>query len=196
MAGYKRVFVQNPGLNVLGNIESVNTIDIAPPANPLGAGSGVTCVVGEFERGPFNAPTRVSGGTDLEEQFGSLGYEYDGVPYQYPVATRSAQSPELWNGNGFIALRNKQFSGLIVARVDNSAGLVEFRRRACVIGGDGPEFDLAPADTLALSLNGGGAVTATFTAAPASITAKAPMVTSAPITALSSTTALGWMPGA
>ena len=170
MAGFKRVFVQNPGLNVLGNIESVNTIDIAPPANPLGAGSGVVGVVGEFEDGTPNAPARVSGGTDLEERFGGFGHEYEGVPYQYPVASKSAQSAELWNGNGFVALRNKRFAGLIVTRVDNSAGTVSFTRRACAVGAEGPFFNLAAGNTVALSLNGAGAVTATFTAAAATLT--------------------------
>ena len=49
VAGFTRVFTQFPGFSVLGAIESVNTIDLAPPANPLGAGVGVVCVVGEFE---------------------------------------------------------------------------------------------------------------------------------------------------
>ncbi|MCP4299896.1 MAG: hypothetical protein GY783_04885, partial [Gammaproteobacteria bacterium] len=77
MPGFRRVFTQNPGLNVLGNIESVNTIDIAPPAAPLGAGVGVVCVVGEFEKGLFNAPRRIFGNSDIEANFGGFGYTED-----------------------------------------------------------------------------------------------------------------------
>lgn len=169
MAGFRRVFTQFPGFDVLGSIESVNIIDVPPPASPLGAGSGVVCVVGEFEKGPLNAPTRVFGGSDLEAKFGGFGHTYDGTTSQFPVAVRSAGSADYWNGNGFIALRNKRFAGLVVVRVDNSAGDVEFSRLACITGGKAP-FDLANGDTLLVSVDGGPPVTATFTGAKASIT--------------------------
>ena len=169
MAGFRRVYTQFPGFDVLGNIESVNIIDVPPPANPLGAGSGTVCVVGEFERGPLNAPTKVFGGSDLETKFGGFGHTYDGVTSQYPVAVRSAGSADYWNGNGFIALRNKRFRGLIVVRVDNSAGTVDFSRLACITGGKAP-FDLANGDTLLVSVDGGAPSTATFTGNRASIT--------------------------
>ena len=171
MPGFKRVFNQNPGFNVLGNIESVNTIDITPPQNPLGAGTGVTCIVGEFERGPFNAPIQVFGASEQEAIFGAFGYTYDGEPYVYPVASRSAGSNDenTWNGNGWIATRNKRFAGLIICRVDNSAGEVEFSRLACVVG-EAPPYDLAPNDTLAISLDGAPAAVVTFLATQGSIT--------------------------
>ena len=171
MPGFKRVFPQFPGFNTLGNIESVNTIDITPPQNPLGAGTGITCVVGEFERGPFNAPIQVFGGSEQETTFGGFGYTYDGEPYVYPVASRSAGSNDAntWNGNGWIATRNKRFAGIILCRVDNSAGEVEFSRLACVTGGQAP-FDLVPNDTLAVSLDGAAAGVVTFLATQGSIT--------------------------
>lgn len=171
MAGFKRVFTQFPGFNILGNIESVNTIDLAPPATPLGAGSGVVALVGEFEDGAINTPTRVFGGSDLEEKFGGFGFTVNGEANQNAVAVRSAGSnaANTWNGNGFIALRNKRFAGLIVNRVDNSGGEVTFNRLACLSGGSGP-FDLEPAQTLSVSVDGGAPVTATFSAAVGTIT--------------------------
>jgi hypothetical protein len=164
VAGFKRVYTAFPGFDILGNIESVNTIDIAPPANPLGAGTGVVCCVGEFERGDFNAPTQVTSATDLATTFGGLGYEYDGELYQYPTSVRSGQASDYWNGNGFIALRNKRFASLIICRVDNSAGSVEFNRLAYLLGSAGP-YDMEPADTVVLSVDGGAGVTGTFNAA-------------------------------
>jgi len=163
MAGFKRVFVQFPGFNILGNIESVNTIDIPPPAAPLGAGVGVTAVIGEFERGPVNTPLRVFGGSDLEATFGGFGHTYNGETNQLPVAAKSAGSDtdNFWNGNGFIALRNKRFSGLILVRVDNSPGTVSFSRLACVVGGRGP-FELVNGDTVDISVDGAAPVTGTF----------------------------------
>jgi hypothetical protein len=169
MAGFKRVYTVFPGFNILGNIESVNTIDIAPPASPLGAGTGVVAIVGEFERGPLESPTRVFGGSDLEAQFGGLGFTYNGEPNLLPVAAQSAGSADTWNGNGFIGLRNKRFAGLVVVRVDNSAGDLTFNRLACTSGGSAP-FDMEPADTVAVSVDGAGLVTATFSAAVGNIT--------------------------
>ncbi|MAF27874.1 MAG: hypothetical protein CL819_01340, partial [Croceicoccus sp.] len=171
MAGFKRVFTQFPGFNILGNIESVNTIDIAPPATPLGAGVGVVAIVGEFEQGPLETPTRVFGGSDLEAQFGAFGFTKNGEPSVLPVAAKSGGSDtdNYWNGNGFIALRNKRYAGLVIVRVDNSPGTVTFNRLACLVGVAGP-YDLEPGDTLSVSVNGGGAVTATFVAALGNIT--------------------------
>jgi len=171
MAGFKRVFTQFPGFNILGNIESVNTIDLAPPATPLGAGTGTVAIVGEFEDGELESPTAVFGGTDLEDKFGGFGFTVNGAANSYPVAVRSAGSDDanVWNGNGFIALRNKRFAGLIVSRVDNSGGEVTFNRLACLTGGAAP-FDLEPAQTLSVSVDGAAAVTATFNAAVGTIT--------------------------
>lgn len=170
MSGFRRVFVANPGFTVLGNIESINTIDIPPPASPLGAGSGVVNIVGEFEKGILNAPTRVTGGSDLETNFGGFGFEVNGTLSQLPVAVQSAgtDSSNFWNGNGFIHLRNKTFAGLIITRVDNSPGTVTASRLACAIGGIEP-YDMAPGDTVGINLDAAATVAATFTAAPASI---------------------------
>ena len=169
MAGFTRVFTQFPGFSVLGAIESVNTIDLAPPANPLGAGVGVVCVVGEFEDGPLETPTRLTAATDLESNFGGLGYVIDGQPYTYPVAAQSAQAPDAWNGNAFVQMRNKRFAGLIVCRVDGSGGSVQLTRLACLEGSAAP-WDVTPNGTVIASVNGGASVTGTFTAVQATKT--------------------------
>jgi len=167
MPGFRRVFNAFPGFNVLGNIESVNIIDIPPPATPLGAGSGVCGIIGEFENGLFNAPTRVFGGTDLETKFGGFGFTKDGIPYSGPTSRLSGEATQFWEGNGFLALRNKRFAGLIVTRVDNSSGFVAFERLACKVGTLSAPFNLEPGDTLEISVDGGPAATATWDAAAA-----------------------------
>lgn len=172
MAGFRRVFNQFPGYNVLGNIESVNVVDIPPPATPLGAGSGVACIVGEFEDGPLEAPVQVQGGSDLLDTFGGFGWTKVGAPYQYPVARRSAGASQVWEGSGFVHLYGLRFAGLVVCRVDNSAGSVLFSRQAYADGGTGP-WDLEPAQTVDVKVDGGGTVTATFTAAAGALTGTA-----------------------
>jgi len=170
MAGFKRVFSQFPGFNILGNIESINTIDVPPPASPLGAGVGVVCVVGEFENGPLDTPLQVFGGADFGTKFGGFGFTYDGVTNQLPVAVRSAgaDNDNFWAGNGVLSTRNKRFAGLIVVRVDNSPGDVEFNRLACLVGGP-PTYDLADGDTFVVSLDGGGPTVVTFNGAKATL---------------------------
>ena len=135
MAGFRTIVTTIPGLDIITQIEGITIIDIAPPAIPTGAGTGTVCLVGEFEKGAVNAPTGVSGGSDLELQFGGLGHTYDGVPYQYPVGVKSAQVADYWNGNGIIALRNKRFSKILICRVDTSSGSVQVSRRASFEGG-------------------------------------------------------------
>ena len=161
MTGFKRVFRAFPGFDVLGNIESVNVLDVAPPGQVLGAGTGVVLLVGEFENGAPDTPAEVFGTNDLLTKFGGLGHAVGGNPSAGPVAVKSG-GDELWNGNGFVWLRNKAFSGLIICRVDNSAGQVEFSRLACLLGGGGP-FAVANNDTVQFTRDGSTVVTATFT---------------------------------
>lgn len=169
MAGFRRVFTAFPGFDKLGNIESVNVIDVPPPANPLGPGTGVVAIVAEFERGPLLAPTEIFGGADLEQTFGSFGFTKGGVPYSYPVAAKSAGAAGVWEGSGFIHLYRKKFSGLVIIRVDNSAGTVTFRRLASVKGGAGA-WDLEPGQLVRFSIDGGPGLDAVFNAAAALIT--------------------------
>lgn len=170
MSTFIRRFLSDPGEEVLLEIESVNILDLDPPAAITGVGSGTACIVGEFENGPFATPTEVSGANDLKATFGSLGYTVNGVDAVNPCArSRKADGAalaETWNGNGFVQLSGKKFRRLIVCRVDTSVGSVEFKREAYIVGNGGGFYDLATGEILALNI-GAGDVSATFTAAAA-----------------------------
>lgn len=168
MSGFKRVFRQFPGFETLLEIESVNIIDVVPPSQIIGAGSGVVLLVGEFERGPF-VPTPVYGPSDLITTFGGLGHATENSPHDGATARKSG-GDELWNGNGFCWLRNKRFRGLVIQRVDNSAGVVRFTRLATLIGGAGPYTGVSPGGTVQFTRNGVTVVTATITANAGQIT--------------------------
>lgn len=170
MAGFRRAYIAFPGYAELGNIESVNIIESPPPAFPLGASTGTVCVVGEFEKGPLETPKQVFGESDLKTTFGEFGFTKNGTPYQYPVARRSAGSSFAWNGNAFVQMRSLKFRAPILCRVDNSAGSVAFSRLATLTSTNKAPFALTAGDTALLSVDGGGAVTATFSAAAASLT--------------------------
>ena len=164
MPGFKRVFRSFPGFDVLTQIESVNIIDIAPPGQVLGAGTGVVLLVGEFERGSLESPFEVFGTNDLLTKSGSLGLPVGLNPHAGPVAVKSG-GDELWNGNGFTWLRNKKFSGLILCRVDNSAGQVAFSRLACLTGLGGVISGVLDGDTVEFTRDGSTVVTATYNGA-------------------------------
>lgn len=179
--GFIRRYTSDPGLSELLAIEGQVVIDREPPTVISGVGSGATICVGEFEDGPFNTPTELSSGTDLQNQFGGFGYTYSGVPSQNCCArgrkADSALAYEYWNGNGFIALVNKRFARLMVTRVDTSVGSVRFSRQAYLTSlYDNFAYKLTSGQILSFDI-GGGSLPATFTgvvAARASATGSYP----------------------
>lgn len=174
MSNFIRRFTSDPGNEVLLEIESVNVIDRDPPAGIAGTGTGTAMLVGEFEDGPFNVATEVTGAEDLKAVFGGFGYTYGGSLGQNPSArARNADSavlPEYWNGNGIVQLSGKRFARLVLVRVDTSVGSVQFSRLGSVLGVAKPSYVVNTADTLSFAINGGGALTATFTAVAAVMT--------------------------
>ena len=162
MANFIRRFLADPGNETLLDIESVNILDLEPPASIAGVGTGTALLIAEFEDGPFatdlpingGGPSEVSGAGDLLTRFGGFGYTYDGLPANNPSArTRYADGAltgEHWNGHGFVALANKRFKNLIVARADTSVGAVEFKRQASIIGSNLPTFALDDGSILSI----------------------------------------------
>jgi hypothetical protein len=170
MSGFQKGYVSFPGYQALSEIEAVSIIEEAPPSFPLGASTGTVCMVGEFERGPLEAPTRVFGESDLRTTFGEFGHIKGGIPYKYPVAAKSAGSTFAWNGNAFVQMRSLKFSAPILCRVDNSAGEVSLSRLATLVSTLAAPFAIEAGDTLSVSVDGGAAVTGTFSATAATIT--------------------------
>lgn len=170
---YQRYFTFDPGSTVLLNIESVNVLDLNPPAPIQGIGVNTAMIVGEFEDGPYNKPQVVLSTSDFPNVWGGLGYTVNGVQCVYPSAqTRYADAqllPEYWNGNGFLALNGKQFAGLVVTRVNTSTGAVSFTYQAYVTGATAFSYPMATGQQLGINL-GSGAVLATFTGVPATVT--------------------------
>jgi carbon monoxide dehydrogenase subunit G len=176
-AGFIRRFIgREPTVDEVLAIEGVVLVDRDPPAAINGANTGVVTLVAEFEDGAFETPTEILSGGDLATTFGSFGYAYDGVPGGNPCARArradGATNPEYWNGNGFIALVNKRFAGLICVRVDTSVGEVSFTRQASLSGRTDFSFALEDGQTLVFDF-GGSASTATFNGAAATTTSGA-----------------------
>ncbi len=176
MSGFVRRFTFDPGNDVLLDIESVNILDLEPPGNITGVGSGTVICVAELENGPFNTPIEMASGGDVQSIFGGFGYIYGGVAGNHPCArTRKADGTlkkEFWNGNGAVQLNGKKFKRLILVRADTSIGSVELRREAFVTGGSDFRFNLEPSQVLSLDI-GGGPVSSTFTATAATVSSTA-----------------------
>lgn len=175
MSVFVRRFLSDPGADILLNIESVNILDLEPPAQISGIGTGVALLVGEFENGPFNNTVQVFSVTDLVQTFGSLGYSRNGASANDCCAVvRSADgttTPEFWNGNGMVQLNGKKFAALQICRVDTSVGKVQFTRCAAVLGGNLTNYSLTSGQILALSKDGAAATAATFTGVVPVVTA-------------------------
>jgi len=184
MSVFLRRFLSDPGNEVFLEIESVNILDLDPPASISGVGTGTVICAGEYEDGEFatggNANgmdnnvrmVEPTGTTDFVNSLGELGYRYGGVPGNNPSARKrrvdGALVDEFWNGNAFVQLNGKKFKRLLCLRVDTSVGAVEFQRRAFVTGLASFAYNLEPAQVLALDI-GAGPVSATFSATAATV---------------------------
>lgn len=169
MTGIARYFPAEPQRSTLAAIEGVNLIELSPQNIEQGAGTGVVCVVGECEDGPYNSPTEVRSPDELIGTFGGFGHVHDGTPYQSPVARRTAGS-ELWNGNLFLGLSGNQFSRLIIVRVKTASGQVRLRRYASLTSIERGPHDLEPGDVATFNVDG-APVTATIAATAGSLLA-------------------------
>ncbi len=176
-AGFTRRYTTDQTLDELLAIEGVVILDRVPQGAPNGAGSGVVCVVGEFEDGPFSTPTEVSSGADLASIFGGFGYTYDGLVACNPSARAryadGAAAAEYWNGNGYLACFGKAFARLVVQRVDTTVGAVTLTRQAYLDGGSDYSWQLTTGQVLSLKLDGAAAAPAAFTGAVASVVSSA-----------------------
>jgi hypothetical protein len=186
MPTFIRRYGFDPGNEVLLEIESVNILDLDPPASISGVGTGTVVCVGEFENGPFAASAgargmdpavyEVAGSSDLLNTAGALGYQYAGVTANNPCARSrkadGALTAEYWNGNAFVQLNGKKFRRLLLARVDTSVGSVEFRRQAFLTGVASFTYNLEPAQVLQINNNGTSA-SATFNATAGTVTSGA-----------------------
>ena len=150
----------------LDEIEQVALVDEVPPATPLGTGTTSVLYIGETEKGVFS-PQRVAGVTDYASKYGGLGWTTSAGKSQGAVARRSCGSIP-WEGNLYTARNRKRFGGLVICRVDGSAGSVQFRRLAAIRGGKGP-FSAANGTTVTFQRNGVTNVVGTLSGTAAQI---------------------------
>ncbi len=163
---FKHIVKVQPTDAQLDEIEQVVIVDEVPPATALGAGNISVILVGETETGLFS-PQRINSTSDYVSKYGALGFTTAEGKYQGAVARRSGGN-KVWNGNLWMLRKGKRFGGMVVQRVDSSAGSVQFRRLSAIRGGKGP-FDIEPGDSITFQKNGATDVTKVFAATAAFI---------------------------
>lgn len=117
MSGFVRRYQFFPGTEVITLIEGVVIVDLPPPGSVNGVGVGTVCCVGEFADVSYGVavdttgtvatkpqPVEVFSGQDLVNKVGG----FDATIGDTGIS----------GGNGYIALRNKKFSRLILLPVN------------------------------------------------------------------------------
>jgi hypothetical protein len=118
--GFSRRFGFFPGLEVITQIEGVVLVDLPPPGSTLGVSTGVAAMVGEFADCSFACsvdgsgvvttnpvPVEIFSAQDLIDKTGG----FDETIGDFGLS----------EGSGFVALRNKKFSRLILCPVNLAA---------------------------------------------------------------------------
>jgi hypothetical protein len=129
MAGFIRRFGFVPPEEVITQIEGVSIVDLPPPGSIAGVNTGVVALVGEFADMTYAAvangsgvvssslrPQEVTSAQDMLDKVGG----FDSTLGDFGNA----------GGNGFVALRNKRFSRLIVCPINlcSATGVRYFRQ--------------------------------------------------------------------
>lgn len=109
-----------PSLAKLAELERIVAVDNSGQNLALGAGRARACIVAEFLQGPF-VPTVVSSQGDLATLFGGDTSRVNRLSQTSLDPTTAVQDGTggVYDGNGWMELKGKSFSGLVVQRVDS-----------------------------------------------------------------------------
>jgi hypothetical protein len=121
MAGFIRRYQYFPGAETITAIEGVIIVDLPPPGSIQGVGSGTVCCIGEFADMTYGTaydtsgnittkpqPVEIFSGQDLADKVGG---------FDETIGSTGGAG-----GSGFLALRNKTFSRLVVVPVNLASG--------------------------------------------------------------------------
>jgi hypothetical protein len=104
---------ETPTIPTIQELEQIIIVDKTGPAMRFGVSSGLTCLVGEFLKGPF-IPTEIFSQGDLTGLYGAVSSTLS------QTAPNGAQNRGnlFYNGNGAAELKGKSFKRLCIQRVD------------------------------------------------------------------------------
>lgn len=134
----------------LMKIEGMKIIDLVPPGSIQALGSGTVAVVGEFLKEGVhgnagsvnvNTPLEVTSSAEMASNFGGWSNFSNPGGASYPPGL----VPTTYDGNGFLAVKNKKFSRLVLVNVEQSVGTCTL---TVVATGDGVAAGTAPGFTI------------------------------------------------
>jgi hypothetical protein len=118
--GFVRRFSNFPGREVLQEIEGVVTIDETPAGDISGVSQGVACLVGEFSDVTFGVAIDANGVVTTRPQpietFGSQDILDKVGGWDETIGEFGGDG-----GNGFLELKNRSFSRLVLVPINNAA---------------------------------------------------------------------------
>jgi hypothetical protein len=118
MSGFIRRYGFFPATEVVTQIEGVIIIDLPQPAAIQGVGTGTVCMIGEFADASYALKVESTGqvvpNPNPVEVFSSQDLLDKGGGFDETLGNFGGEM-----GNGFVELRNKRFSRLVLAPVDN-----------------------------------------------------------------------------
>lgn len=129
MSGFVRRYSDYPGLGVLQEIEGVVTIDQTAPGSVVGNSTGVACLVGEFADCTYGVAVDANGVVTTSPQPIEI---FSGQDLTNKVGGFDETIGEFGGdgGNGWLELKNKSFSRLVVVPINiaSSQGARLFRK--------------------------------------------------------------------
>lgn len=122
MAGFIRRYSSFPGVETITLIEGVIIIDLPPPGNITGVGTGVVAIVGEFADMTFAASSDANGNITTNPRPVEL---FSAQDMQDKLGGFDPTLGDFGNscGNGFVAVRNKRYARLIGVPVNLASPL-------------------------------------------------------------------------
>lgn len=115
--GFIRRFTSTQPLDVYEQIEGIDIIDLPPPGQVQGVGTGVVALVGEFADVTFGVSVDANGNVNTFPQptqvFTSQDLQNAGGGFDETIGDFGNSG-----GSGFVALRNKSFAALVIVPVN------------------------------------------------------------------------------
>jgi len=123
MAGFIRRFGYFPGIETITLIEGVIIVDLPPPGSVNGVGAGTVALVGEFPDFTYATAVSSTGVVSTKAQPVEVFTAQD-MLNKVGGYDSTLGDTGLSDGNGFLAVRNKKFSKLVLVPVNlaSSAG--------------------------------------------------------------------------
>lgn len=117
MAGFIRRYGYFPGTDVITLIEGVVIVDLPPPGNVSGVGTGTVAMIGEFADASYGVYVDSLGAVNTKPQPVEIFSSQD-LLNKVGGFDETLGDTGVSGGNAFLALRNKQFSRLICVPVN------------------------------------------------------------------------------